>query len=151
MTEFMEGRLCKHCGGTKKYASSRGCVRCSMGRRRDQYSRNIKSSAIGPGRGGDAGYAGELIVRTDLLLRGLDVTVPENRCCPDDVHFLSSSGWMSIQVKVSQVNNKTGNWYCQVSKSKPAITSDILAWVNLRDREIRYVANVKPVPPELLT
>lgn len=109
---------------------------------------NYKSSNVGKGRQGDSGYAAELIVRTDLLLRGLDVTVPENRACPDDVHFRSTRGWISVQVKVAQVHKETGNWVKQNRRGK-RITSDLLAWVGLRDRVIRYEPNAKPIPKEL--
>lgn len=113
------------------------------------HRKNLTSSKIARRGTGDIGYAGELIVRTDLLLRGLNVTVPENRSCPDDVHFRSLEGWVSVQVKVATVNLQTGRWYCRLRGKK--ITSDILACVNLRSREIRYAPNTKPVPKELLT
>lgn len=151
---------CKHEGGTES------CIRNSSGACKirtwvlaqkpdrkvavKQYVKeNYKSSSINLGRTGDSGYAGELIVRTDLLLRGLEVTVPENRNSPDDVHFLSSTGWVSVQVKVSRVNKNTGVW--SFNTRRRYISSDVLAWVDLRDKEIRYLPNIKPVPPELLT
>lgn len=171
---------CKHEGGTDScegYSNGRGCkARAHVYHQVNKAKRNLdsnayrqankakynlasimykrenyKSSQIVHGRGGDSGYAGELVVRTDLLLRGLVVTVPENRCVPDDVHFLSTQGWVSVQVKVTQVNKNTGHWNCHVRQGKPPITSDVIAWVDLRSRGIRYAPNIKPVPPELLT
>lgn len=116
---------------------------------RKYHEETYKSSQVSAGRQGDSGYAGELIVRTDLLLKGFDVTVPENRCSPDDLHFKSSKGWMSIQVKVALVNKKTGAW--KYNLRGRTVSSDVLAWVDLHGKEIRYLANTKPVPPELLT
>lgn len=155
---------CKHEGGTDE------CIRyvsrhCKVGRRqvnqvyhsvhrerlKDRYTRDFKSSSLGKNKTTDSGYAGELIVRTDLLLRGMDVTVPENRATPDDLHFKSSKGWVSVQVKVARVNLRTGTWTRPYARKDKPVTSDILALVNLRDWIIRYHPNVKNVPPELLT
>lgn len=154
---------CKHEGGTD------GCVFNTSGacrirkqqdwadfiKRRPDYRRNYhianhKTSLVGVSGKADSGYAGELVVRTDILLRGLVVTVPENRSCPDDLHFKSSKGWVSVQVKVANVNKTSGHWSCFRRKNRP-ITSDVIAWVDLRTREIRYESNTKPVPKELLT
>lgn len=142
---------CKHEGGVEpcdRFTGSRRQCKVYMAKYRKD---NLVSSAVSRGRAGDSGYAGELIVRTELLLLGLDVTVPENRTCPDDVHFRSVKGdWVSVQVKVATVNRSTGYWDCR-RRNRGSITSDIIAWVDVRAREVRYEENTKRVPPELLT
>lgn len=137
---------CKHEGGTEE------CHRYKGGKCKTlvaEYNKHKNSSPIGRSGTGDIGYAGELIVRTDLLLRGLTVTIPENRSTPDDLHFKSEKGWVSVQVKTAIVNNKTGTW--TLSLRGTGATSDILAWVDIQNRKLRYAPNTKPVPPELLT
>lgn len=140
---------CKHEGGTDPCAYPYKSPNC-IGYHRAYRKKNLTGSRIGSGRQADSGYVGELIVRTDLLLRGLDVTVPENRNSPDDVHFKSSKGWVSVQVRVVDVNESTGHWYLRQRKGGTIPTSDVLAWVNLRGKAIRYVANASNVPEELL-
>lgn len=140
---------CSHEEGTDECHRNEKNDCLSMKNSRDRAYRkdNMKSSSLGVGRTGDIGQASELIVRTDLLLRRLEVTVPENRSSPDDVHFKSSLGWISVQVKTVEINHKTGHWRL---RSRNPITSDVIAWVNVKDRSIRYQANTKEVPTELL-
>ena len=63
----------------------------------------------------------------------------------DDVFVKTSEGWFSVQVKKTQIY-KTGNIAHRVSA---AITSDILALVDLAGMRIRYIPNGRALPKEL--
>jgi hypothetical protein len=96
----------------------------------------------------DAGEAGELLVAADLLTRGLEVTKPFNRNGPDDLHVRTRKGWLNIQVRLGRVK-KTGTLTPNTRGYK--FTSEILAWVDLKGKRIRYMSNTgDPVPDELL-
>lgn len=91
------------------------------------------------------GAAAECLVEADLLLRGLEVTRPSVDY-GDDLHARFNAGWRSVQVKVK---DKT-SWRPSSSHRRRTITSEILALVDGKTREIRYYSMFKdPLPVEL--
>lgn len=93
------------------------------------------------------GAAAERLVEADLLLRGLEVTRPSVDC-GDDLHAKTSAGWRSIQVKV---RDATYEVWRAASSNRDSISSEVLALVDSKTREIRYSSmGAELLPPELL-
>jgi hypothetical protein len=98
----------------------------------------------------DLGQAGEFLVASDLLTRGLAVTKSLNTNGVHDLHAKCSGSWLTIQVKCGRVNQNTqrlstpGNY-------KGIRESDILASVDLADKRIRYFpVSIPALPQELM-
>jgi hypothetical protein len=141
MTETYSGSCCKKCGGSLRYRSNRGCVRCAKDRMRGHIYFPT------PATSSDIGQAGEHLVAADLLRRGLIGTKPLNTNGPHDLHFKFSEGWKTIQVKLGRLSPTTGKICIQ---NRVGVTSDILAMVDLQGMRVRYVANVGDDLPEIL-
>lgn len=137
---------CKHEGGEDP------CDRSPSGRCRVAvrlYAAQVKVSSKSKATKADSGEAGELLVASDLLSKGLIVTKPLNKNGSDDLHVKVSTGWISIQVKLATINSRT-RVINGGSRSNP-ITSDVLALVYLPEKRIRWKSNNdRPVPKELL-
>lgn len=99
---------------------------------------------------GKISAACELLVRSDLLSRGFEVTVP---CSPTALHDLHaeipSVGWVGVQVKAATCG-RNSNVLRQSGKGS-LTTSPILALVFLRTRRIEYRSGSSGLPTELLT
>jgi hypothetical protein len=92
------------------------------------------------------GTAAECLVEADLLLRGLEVTRPSVDY-GDDLHARFNTGWRSVQVKVRDPKRKT--WRAS-SSNRSRVSSEILALVDGKTREIRYYSTFQdPLPSEL--
>lgn len=95
------------------------------------------------------GAAAECLVEADLLLRGLEVTRPSVDY-GDDLHARFHSGWRSVQVKVRDSRRKVSQKWRASSSNRSSVSSEILALVDGKTREIRYYSNFKePLPSEL--
>lgn len=96
----------------------------------------------------DVGAAAEHFVISELLQRRLSVGGPYNQNGPHDL-FVRVGTWRTVQVKVGRVNVKTRTIYPTAVKRD--IKSDLIAYVDLRGKRIRWISNTdEPVPEELL-
>lgn len=98
---------------------------------------------------GHIGAAAEHAVLSDLNRRGLDVTQPTNHSSPHDMHVRASGRWITVQVKATGINQKTGDIQRRKRSTVKDITSELIAWV-LPDFGIKYESNTPhDLPDEL--
>ena len=145
------GRLCPHhpAGKGERRRSRRDCVFCDIERSR-KYRRRHSVTGIPAKDAVRVGYISELLVAADLNARcGRAYPNPEPQT-PDDVYAKTSLGWRTVQVKKAQVNRKTGHMRMRTPNARSrAITSEILALVDLEGMRVLYAPNGTPLPPEL--
>lgn len=101
---------------------------------------------------GRLGAAAELFVAVTLLSQGVEVTKPLNTNTKDDLHARFVDGWRNIQVRPGRVGSRNKIWTHIRRKGKGKITSDLVAFVDLRGLRIRWVCNRRRgLPKELRT
>jgi hypothetical protein len=99
---------------------------------------------------GRLGAAAELFVAVTLLLQGIEVTKPLNTNTKDDLHARFADGWRNIQVRPGRVSSKGRIWTHWRRTGKGRITSDLVAFVDLRGLRIRWACNRRVgLPKEL--
>lgn len=109
---------------------------------------NRRSSSTFKGRDrGKSTAACELLVRSDMLKRGYEVTKPESPTAKHDLHADLAIGWTGVQVKAAELNVKTNK--LTISGSNRKIASPILALVHLPTNRIEYRAGTRTLPEEL--
>ena len=143
---------CKHEGGSDPCTKYK-CGHCKVYRqgqsRKYEAQNRVISSKAGDRRHlGRVGAASELLVCSDLLGRGFEITRPSNPLAKHDLHVeLPRIGWKGIQVKTADFNQKTGKMW---KKSSHTVNhSPIIALVHLPLRRIEYRSGTEPLPPEL--
>lgn len=123
------------------------CKQCN----KDTHSVTPQESSSGLGilDAGKVGAACELLVLSDLLSRGFEVTRPCNPAALHDLHVdIPSVGWVGVQVKATKRNPNTDK--LTMSVARRSIQSPLLAMVYLRAKRIEYCPGTKNVPQELL-
>lgn len=140
---------CKHEGGEDPCIHSTGSRNCKVGKA--QYDRAYLGPAGIPatkGHSSDKGAAAEHFVIADLLNRGLKVGGPYNQNGKDDLFVKVNGKWRTVQVKSGRRNRKTGTL---VVGTRRNITSDLVAFVDTQQKEIRWISNTRAEVPAELT
>ena len=136
------------------------CVRCKYDAnktpKRQRYNDKYRKATFRSGSGlpketpyasGTVGAAGELLVAHELLHNNI---VAYRSLSPHGAHDLVADidGCLrSIQVKMARLNTKTGNLVIGQRKN---ITSDLIAFVDLVGRRIRWISNTSEPLPAVL-
>lgn len=99
---------------------------------------------------GRLGAAAEFFVAVTLLLKGIEVTKPLNTNTKDDLHARFGDGWRNIQVRPARVSSTGRIWTHLRRTGKGKVTSELVAFVDLRGLRIRWVSNRRrELPKEL--